>query len=417
MLSAQQARTRFRILTVTRWLPTGFAVGTLTLLALQRGLTVAETLTYATAQGWAVLLLELPTSGLADAIGRRPLLVVAGLVNVGTGLLYLTAHSFWQFALAAFGMGVYRALDSGPLEAWFVDAVHAHEPDADVTPDLSTQGTLLGLAIAAGAVASGALVAWHPVRAWSALVLPIAVFVALGIVHLGATVLLMREEPRRTDGASAWTQARRAPRLVGDGVRLLTRNRVLAAVVAVELFWVIGMVNQEQLLSVRMAELMASPERAGAWLGPATAVGWLVFAGGAWLAGRLAPRLGQAGTATVARVTHGLAAATMGLAGGPWALTAAYLATNTLHGAANPPHAALLHREATSANRATVLSVNSLVVSVGSVTLMPLLGWWAERAGTPTAMVAAGLLSVVGAVLYLPAVRRERLSRGATTDA
>ena len=35
------------------------------------------------------------------------------------------AHSFWAFAIGAALMGVFRALDSGPLEAWFVDTVHA----------------------------------------------------------------------------------------------------------------------------------------------------------------------------------------------------------------------------------------------------------------------------------------------------
>ena len=37
----------------------------------ERGLTVQQTLTYFAAQGIAVLLLELPTSGFADAFGRK----------------------------------------------------------------------------------------------------------------------------------------------------------------------------------------------------------------------------------------------------------------------------------------------------------------------------------------------------------
>ncbi|HRW19365.1 MAG TPA: hypothetical protein P5181_11030 [Dermatophilaceae bacterium] len=110
------AERRFLLLTVTRWLPVGLVVG----------------------------MLELPTSGLADAFGRRPLLLLAGIVTIGTALLYLRADSFAGFALAAACLGIYRALDSGPLEAWFVDIVHATDPDADVSRSLSRQGTTLG---------------------------------------------------------------------------------------------------------------------------------------------------------------------------------------------------------------------------------------------------------------------------------
>lgn len=412
MLTPAQARRRFRVLTLTRWAPVGFSLSTFTLLALQRGLSVAEVLTYATAQGWAVLLLELPTSGIADAIGRRPLLVVAGAINVAAGVLYLRAHTFWQFALAAACMGVYRALGSGPLEAWFVDAVHAAEPDADIGPDLATQGALLGVTIAGGSLASGGLIAWHPLRQWSALVLPLLVFIALAVGHLAATALLVQEAPRRTKGTRV--EARRVPTVICDSARLLVRNRVLACLVLVEVFWVTGLTNQESLLWVRMAEVVGSQERAGVWLGPATAAGWGVFAAGSWISGRLARRAGQAPTAAIAPLTHGLAAATMGLAGGPLALIGTYLAANALHGTANPPHAALLHREATSANRATVLSLNSMTAFASTVVVLPLLGQLAQRTSTPTAMVLAGLVSALGAALYRPAVRRERLTAGAT---
>ena len=49
-------------------------------------------------------------------------MVLSCAINIGAGVAFLVAHSFWQFALAAGLMGVYRALDSGPLEAWYVDA-------------------------------------------------------------------------------------------------------------------------------------------------------------------------------------------------------------------------------------------------------------------------------------------------------
>lgn len=126
--AATPAYRAFLLLTVTRWLPVGFIVGIFPLVATSRGLSITQTLTYAAVSGLVCFALELPTSGFADAFGRRPIYLTAAVVNVLMGVVYLAAHSFWVFVVAAALMGLFRALDSGPLEAWFVDAVHEHSP-------------------------------------------------------------------------------------------------------------------------------------------------------------------------------------------------------------------------------------------------------------------------------------------------
>lgn len=138
-------RTVFLTLTGTRCAPVGLVVGVFTLWARERGLSVAEALTYVSFQGLAVLLLELPSSGLADALGRRPLLLLAGAVNVLAAVAYLLADGFWAFAVAAALLGVYRALDPGPLEAWYVDAVHETDPDAEVAVTSPPRGRSSGV--------------------------------------------------------------------------------------------------------------------------------------------------------------------------------------------------------------------------------------------------------------------------------
>ena len=65
---------------------------------------------------------------------------------------YALAQSFWAFVVAGALMGAFRALDSGPLEAWLVDTVHETTPGADVDRQLSRAGSILGGAIAVGAV-------------------------------------------------------------------------------------------------------------------------------------------------------------------------------------------------------------------------------------------------------------------------
>lgn len=421
-LAPAAARRVFLLLTLTRWFPVGLVGGLITLLLLERGLTISEALLAFSLQGFVVLALELPTGGLADALGRRPVLVTAAVVNVVSSVLIVVADDLWVFAAGAALMGVFRALDSGPLEAWFVDTVHVTDPGADVDGTLAAQGTVLGLAVAVGSALSGALVWWDPLPFGSALLLPFLVWTLLNVVHLGVVISLMTE-PRPAGEARAvhraWASARQAPQVVRDGVALLARNRVLRCLVLVEVFWSTAMVVFETFQPVRLAELVGGEEPAGALMGPIAAVGWGVFALGSAAAGVLSGRWGVARTAVLARVLNGAGALVMGLVAGPVALVAAYLVTYGLHGSAGPVHASLLHREAEAGNRATVLSVNSMVAMGTFAVAAPLLGLLAEGTTTQVAMVSAGAFSVLGAVLYLPALRaeKERQSSGLVASA
>jgi MFS family permease len=412
-LSASAAKRVFLVLSTTRWLPVGFVVGIFALVARERGLSVQEITLYMTAQGIMVFLLELPTSGFADVLGRKPVLLVAGVVNIGAGFAYLFAHSFWQFALGAGLMGVYRALDSGPLEAWYVDSVHEREPGADVHRALSAQGVLVGVGMGGGALVSGALVAWHPFRESSALLLPVQVFVALCVVHLVATMVLLRETPRSEGhlGTRLASSLRETPAVMGDGLRLLAHNRVLLGLVLVEVFWVTGMMAYETLMPLRLSELLGSESRAGVWMGPAAAGGWALFSVGSWLGGRAADRFGLVRAAILGRVLNGLGAVCMGLAFGPAALVVAYLVTYSLHGAASPAYQGLMHREATSKNRATVLSMGSLAMQASGAVAGPALGFLAGRTSIAIAMVVAGAVSTLGFLCFLPARRRDKSLR------
>jgi MFS family permease len=413
VLSPAAARRVFLVLSFTRWFPVGLVVGLLTLWQLERGLTVAQAMTISSAAGLTIFALELPTSGFADAFGRRPVFVVSAVVNVVASSILLVAHSFWAFFAAAVLTGVFRALDSGPLEAWFVDTVHTTTPGADVDGALAAQGTVLGGAIAAGALVSGGLIWWHPFSGASALVLPVAVFVVLNVVHLLAVLVLLRE-PRDAEhldasGARrALASAKEAPVVVRDGLGLLRTNRALRGIVCVEVFWSVAMIVFETFQPIRLAELVGGEERAGAIMGPVAAAGWAVFALGAALSGWSSRRIGVTRTAIAARVLNGIGAVVMGLVAGPAALIAAYGVTYLLHGAAGPAHSALLHREARANNRATVLSINSMVASAAFGIAAPLLGLLAERTSTQVAMVTAGAVSILGALFYLPARRAEK---------
>src|SRR5688500_2427421 len=178
-------------------------------------------------------------------------------------------------------MGVLRALDSGPLEAWYVDTVHVTEPGADVDQALAAQGTMLGGSMAVGALLSGGLVYWDPLPVGSALLLPFLVYLVLNVLHL-VSVLVLLKEPRThldaTGASQALASAKEAPVVVRDGLRMLANHKVLRGITLVEVFWGTAMTVFESCQPIRLAEILGSEEQAGALMGPVTSLGWGVFA-------------------------------------------------------------------------------------------------------------------------------------------
>lgn len=413
-VTARAARRTLLLLTFTRWFPVGLVIGVTTLLVLERGMSLAQLGVILSMQGFVVLGLELPTGGLADSIGRRPVLIASAVVALASGLVYITAHTFAAFIVALLLQGVFRALDSGPLEAWYVDTAHAEDPGIAVEGALSRAGMVLGIAIASGALISGGLVAWHPIRSMTALEFPYWIALGFFVVHLVAITLLVREPRSHVDAKGlrrAIRSAREAPGVVVDGIRTLGSSTVLRALVLVEVFWAVGMIAFETLMPVRLAELAGGETEAGALMGPVAAAAWGLFAVGSALAGLASRRIGVGWTALLARILNGALVVVMGLMLGPIGLITAFLITYTLHGSGGPVHSTLLHRQAEARNRTTVLSMNSMVggaaYSIGLLVLGPL----AEGTSTATAIIVAGAFSILGAALYLPAIRQERAGR------
>lgn len=278
-LSERAVLRRFLVLAALRWLPNGLLIPIAVLLPLSRGLSLSEIGLAIAMQGVVVVLLELPTGGLADTVGRRPTLLISMAIGAASVGLLLVADSFAEFAVAFALRGVYRALDSGPLEAWYVDAAQAANPRARIERGMAAEGTVVGLSIAAGALAGSGLIAAHPLSIVDPLLGPVLGTLVLTGVGFVITALLMAEPRRGSTGLRrALRSVRDTPATIAEGLRLLRGSRVLLALVSVELFWSFGMVVYESLFPVRLRELAGPTEVAAAIVGPAATAAWIASA-------------------------------------------------------------------------------------------------------------------------------------------
>ncbi len=409
LLPVDVVRRRYLLLLALRWLAVGLVIPVQALLPLERGLSLAQLGVVMAIQGFVVLGLELPTGGLTDAWGRRPVLVLASVIGVVATTVYVLAHSFAWFCVASALMGVFRALDSGPLEAWYVDATHATRPDYPIERGLSAGNAVLSVAIAAGSALALPLITWRPFDGMEPLALPVVAAVVIQVVLIPLTWALLTELRPAGSRPGMWAGVRDVPRVIGGGVTLLRRSKVLLALVSVELFWSFGMPAFESLTPVRLAEILGGDaDRAAAVIGPAGAAAWGASAAGSAVALLLSRWWGVAASAALLRIVQGATVVTMGLVGGVVGLLTAFFACYLVHGASNALHSTLLHRQVGPDHRATVVSLNSMVsqpaASVGVLVLTAIAG----ASGVSWSFVVAGVVIALAAPLYLPARRAER---------
>ncbi len=407
-MTGAQARNRYLFLLFLRWFPSGLWVPLLVLLPLDRGLTLVELGVAVSLQGFVVLLLELPTGGLSDSWGRRPVLLLSSAIGLVSVTVLLFADTFVMFAVVYALQGVYRALDSGPLESWFVDATLAADPDAKLERGLSAGGTVAGAAIGCGALLTSGIIAWVQLPGMPTLVQPVLLIIAVQLAGFAAIALLVHEAPHPAGKRSLLASARDVPRVIGEGAGIVRRSRVLLCLLGVDLCWSVGMVTFEKLMAVRLSEMVGNPERAAELIGPASAAAWFVNALGAAAIMLVATRFGVGRTAVVLPLLQAAAIVTMGLVAGPVGLIAAHLACYTVHGASGPVSMTLLHREVTGEHRSTVMSISSMVAqpafAIGSILLTML----ASGVSTGVAIVVGGVVLALASPLYLPAMRAER---------
>ncbi|MBW3662042.1 MAG: MFS transporter [Actinobacteria bacterium] len=400
-LDVARVRRRFLVLRGLRWLPTGLLIPVLVVLLLDRGLSLGDIGVVIAAQGLLVLALELPTGGLADALGRRPVLLAASLFDLATIALLVFADTV-PLLLVAFGLqGVYRALESGPLDSWFVDTTQAADAGANIGSGLAVGGTVIGVAISAGSLFSSGLVALAPLPSVDPLITPLLLAGVLRAVEMGAIAKLM-VEPTGWRTVSLRATAREVPHVIAAAARSVRRSRALLALAVVELLWGFGMVSFEMFTPARLEQLLPSAGAAATWLGPANTAAWLASAVGAALVPALTGLIGPVRAAAGLRVVQAVTVLGIAWFTGPATVVAAYVATLAVHGASNPIHQGMLHRAVTDPRRrATVVSANNMASQVGGMLGGIALGVLADASGLTAGIVVGAAVLAAAAPLYV----------------
>jgi MFS family permease len=405
------------------WLATAMRAVLVVLLMQSRGINLFEIGLLMGGYSLAVVLLEVPTGGLADALGRKRVTLLAYAFMLLSGGVFLFAFSFPAFLLAWLLAGLARALSSGALDAWFVDSVQAAEPGIDIQPSLAHAGTFSTLALGGGTLLAG----WIPglfgglpadgAAVLTPLSVPIVIAIGLDILLLLVAAWLIEEErPASGENSTAgWRQAvRQVPVMVKDAVGLSRQNSTFVLLLGTSLAAGAALSSMESFWQPHFAKLVGGAAENTLFFGAVMAGNFLVATAGNLLAVPLSKLLRQR-YGLMAAVFQGIQGAMLiGLAmqTNQWAAVGLFWLVYLNLGILNSPVNTLVNQEIPASHRSSMLSIFSLASYAGGFLGSAGLGYLAERASIPLVWIVAGSLLVVSLFLFVQIevnrVRRER---------
>jgi MFS family permease len=422
MLSTRSIEWRYNALTFLFWFSTALPMAVFILLAQARGMSLAQIGLLSAIYSVTIVLLEVPTGGLADTLGRGRVAALAEAVTLAGWIVFLFAFSFPTFVAAFLLNGIGRALASGSLDAWFVDRLLVADPDIDLHPRLSRAGAVTLAALGLGTVSGGLIV-----RAFSflppdgtAVLTPFAapglIALPLRVVLLLAILVLIRDAPSSPSPPRTERVPERAT-LVGTlraAAALTARSPILLRLLAVTVTLGLALSAIETLWQPRFAALLGDSPSLSVLLGIMLAGSFLLAAVGNLLAPWLTRRSGHRPGAVCA-VFHALRGAfllALALQTSPLPAAALFWLVYATQGVVLSTHRLLLNEQIPSTHRSSMLSIESLVSYLGGFVGSAGLGWLADRFSIPFAWGLAGSLLLVSWGLYWKIDRARKEQRG-----
>jgi MFS family permease len=352
---------------------------------LSRGLSLTQFGIVEAALHVGMLIAQVPTGALADALGRRRLLVAAGFFTAIAELGYVYAPGFALICVAGGIHGVAFALRTGADEAYLFDSL-AHDDAQAQFPRML--GGLWAVFQFAGAISfmAGGLIATYSQ--------PLAFWLTAACALAASAIATRLPDDRRG-------RAAHGVRVAARGLRALRRSpRLGALTLAWSIYWA-AVTSWWFYTAPFFQERGASDALLGVVLGGAMLVG----SGCSWIGGRIGERV----PLTVS-VGLGSLAVAVGLVVGVVApgLAVPVVILMLISGAPELVYVTLstyLQHNTRSEYRATSMSIAEGCFSIQMLWLFPLVGYAIQHEGYRLGFTLCGALILVGAALFIASQR------------
>ena len=398
-----------------QWFMVGLILPVLTVLQVEKGLELFEVGIVMGVYSAFIILLELPTGGLADTIGRKKVFLLSLVFMFASFLGMLISQEFWHYVVSFAFFGVSRSLSSGTIDAWFVDEFEKKYPDGNLQETLAKVGIFITLSLGVASLLGG----YIPMSSLSlgisgiegfdiySLNLIISLFFVLCQAIL--TLVLVKEERTfEQQEQGIFLSLKEFPSVISTSINYGLKNRLVFLLIIASCVWCFSLSGVEMLWQPKAKEL-AGAEFQTSILGILGAGYFFAGAFGSYISIPLCRffKNDYAFVLFIMRLLMGTVLVLMALSTTQAGFTIVYWIFFLINGVKDSPHASIYNEAIPSERRSTMLSFESFVMQIGGLAGSVLLGYMANYFSIGYAWIFTGALIVASSFLYL-AVRRQR---------
>lgn len=394
------------------WFIIGLFFPIMVLVQLEKGLSLLEVGTTSAIYSATVILLELPTGGMSDSIGRKKVYLISVVAQVLSYALVLFAWNFITFAIAFLFFGVARAFSSGSMDAWFVDEFNITHPGGNLQRALARVGIFLPLALAISSILGGVipmtLGPWFSqIQGFTIYSANMVVMIALGIVQFFLTSYLVIEHGKFSGKVS--TGLRKLPETVSTSLQYGVRNPFIRLLLLATLAIGFSIASLEILWQPRVVEIIGPDSQT--WIYGVLAAGYFLMGSvGNLISASMSEALvGRYSLVLVGmRALMGMFLLILALQGDIIGFAIFYFITFTFVGLSNSPHAAIFNSQVPSKKRSTLMSFESLIIQIGFMLGALAMGAISDSLSIQAAFTVGAVVLMASTIFYMALYRSER---------
>ena len=378
------------------WFAMGIIIPVMILTLMDFGFDIGQIGISMGVMGATIMILELPTGGFADTIGRKRVYMISCVINICAYILILFASNFIQLIITVVLKGIGRALSSGSMDAWFVDEHKRLGGDERLLQrDLARSGAVVTAVLGLGTLAGGFIP--DIFGSFRANIILLIFLLAFQVILTGVLIKENRElfSGHLTDGF------RQFPHVLSSAVTFGLRQRNILIILITSAVFGFALSGVEQLWQPRVMAL--SPGN-GTWVLGVLSAGYFLSAAAGSLASTA--MLGLFGgryklVLFVFRILSALFYIGLSFAAGIGSFASMYFIMFLFQGISDSPKMTIFNRSIPSERRSSLLSLRSLFFQGSGALGSIFSGQIALHFSIPAAWQAAGILFLASAFIFL----------------
>ncbi len=384
---------RLYIIKLSKWLMLTMPI--LFLFYRENGLSTQDLFLLKAVYSFSIVVLEVPSGYLGDVWGRKASLVLGSILGFAGFALYCVSTGFWAFLACEVILGAGQSFISGSDSALLYDSLQAAKKEKDY---LKTEGRMISAGNFAEALAAplGVLIAMASLRT------PFYFQAVVAFAAVPAALTLVEPQRIKLKGHTSFRQIFGIVRFTMKDHKGLQAAILYSSVMGTATLTMAWFV---QPYFVHLALPMVL-------FGILIPLLNLVTGFIGIHAYKVEQQLGRRGTILLITIGISVGYLCMGLFGTFAGLAFLFLFYG-VRGVATPVLRNQINEITPSDIRATVLSIRSLIIRLAFALLGPILGWQADRAGLPSALLGGGILFLaagIGSGFFLIRVPQKSVS-------